>query len=84
MYIHLLDMATKCITITEDAYEMLNARKGSKDSFSDVIKKHFSGNSLMELAGVFSKKRVKELREDINKTRVEMDKEINERVKRIK
>ena len=34
-------MSTKTITITEEAYERLKARKGASQSFSDVILQHF-------------------------------------------
>ena len=32
-------MATKTLTITEDAYEMLKRQKGESESFSQVIRK---------------------------------------------
>ena len=34
-------MSTKTITITEDAYNRLNSRKGENESFSQVIVKYF-------------------------------------------
>ncbi|MDD4161987.1 MAG: antitoxin VapB family protein [Methanothrix sp.] len=34
-------MSTKTITITEEAYERLKARKGASQRFSDVILQHF-------------------------------------------
>jgi predicted CopG family antitoxin len=36
-------MSTKIITITEEAYDRLKARKGESQSFSDVILQHFPG-----------------------------------------
>lgn len=38
-------MATKTISIDVDAYEALRRRKRPGESFSDVIKKHFSGGA---------------------------------------
>jgi len=49
-------MATKTLTITEEAYNLLSARKESGDSFSDVIIKSFSGSSLLDIVGLFSDK----------------------------
>lgn len=54
-------MATKTISITEDAYERLKVRKGAHESFSDVINKVTGKRSLMELAGILSKEEGEEL-----------------------
>ena len=62
-------MATKSLTITNDAYERLAALKESKESFSDVITKLTRKNSLLDLVGLLSpgegddmKKQIRELR----------------------
>ena len=50
-------MATKTLTIMEDAYEMLAKRKGKDESFSEVIRRVVGGEkkkSIMELAGAWS------------------------------
>ena len=51
-------MATKTISITEDAYERLNSIKYSNESFSEVIKRVTSQISLIKLAGLLSKESV--------------------------
>ena len=64
-------MATKTITIMEDAYEGLIENKETEESFSDVIrrltvdakKKH----RLIELYGILSKKEGDSILEDISK-----------------
>ena len=68
-------MATKTISITEEAYERLAARKEGKESFSEVINKLAGNNSWLDLVGVFSKKEAAELkksREELNK-RIQKD-----------
>ena len=72
-------MATKTLTITEDAYERLAMHKGKSESFSDVIAKHFPKHSLLELAGLLSHEEVEKLREHIKDSR----KRSRERVDRI-
>ncbi|HIJ97599.1 TPA: antitoxin VapB family protein [archaeon] len=58
-------MATKTLSITEEAYERLSARKEPLESFSDVIIKITGRASLAELAGVLSRKEAAELRANI-------------------
>ena len=58
-------MATKTLSITEEAYERLSARKELLESFSDVIIKMTGRASLAELAGVLSRKEAAELRANI-------------------
>ncbi len=38
-YTYIDNMATKTITISQDAYERLKAKKASNDSFTDIILK---------------------------------------------
>ena len=65
-------MATKTISITEDAYERLATRKQPTESFSDVIVKITGKGSLIELAGVLTKKETNELRANIAARRTAM------------
>ena len=63
-------MATKTISITEEAYERLAAKKEPRESFSDVVNKLTGTGSWFDLAGVLGKKEGEELkksREALNK-----------------
>ncbi|MBU1975018.1 MAG: antitoxin VapB family protein [Nanoarchaeota archaeon] len=77
-------MATKTLTITEDAYNLLSSRKGPNESFSDVISRITKSTSLRELVGILSDKDAKELKSNIAKTRKQMDKDFEKRMKRFK
>jgi predicted CopG family antitoxin len=48
-------MATKTISITEEAYERLKSWKKGNESFSDVIRKIGKSRKLSSFAGVLSK-----------------------------
>lgn len=55
-------MATKTLTITEEAYERLAAVRQKDESFSEIIMEHFPKHSLLELAGILSNKEAEELK----------------------
>lgn len=46
-------MATKTISLDEEAYERLKARKGEGESFSDVVKRLAGERSWTEVAGIW-------------------------------
>ncbi len=62
-------MATKTLTITEDAYERLAHLKQGSESFSEVIIRSFPKRSLMEIAGILSEKEADELEAHIKERR---------------
>jgi len=62
-------MATKTITITEDAYNILKSSKSDDESFTDVIVRIAKKDALSEIAGVLTKKEAGELREHIKASR---------------
>lgn len=62
-------MATKTLTITEDAYERLAAVKDESESFSEVIVRYFPKHSLMEIAGILSPEEAENLRRNITESR---------------
>ena len=63
-------MATKTISITEEAYERLKMQKTSNESFTDVINKITGKRSLMELAGILSNEEADKLEKGIKKRRL--------------
>ena len=81
-------MATKTITITEDAYEILRRHKVKDESFSEVIKREFAKKGdIMKFAGAWSHlsdKEISEIKKNIKDTKRRFTKEILERSKRFK
>lgn len=70
-------MATKTISIGEDAYELLASNKKESESFTDVIKRLTTKHSLMELAGILTYKEADDLRKHIKERRKTMRSRIN-------
>ena len=63
-------MATKTISITEEAYERLKTRKAKNESFTDVINRVTGKRSLLELAGILSDEEADEFTEWFSKLEV--------------
>ena len=63
-------MATKTISITEEAYERLRMQKGRNDSFTDVINRITGKRSLLELAGILSEEETDKLEKHIKEMRI--------------
>ena len=76
-------MATKTLTITEEAYERLAAVRQKDESFSEIIMQHFPKHSLLELAGILSHKEAKELREYVHNRRKASRNRLNNIAKRL-
>ncbi len=62
-------MATKTLTITEDAYERLATAKEENESFSDVINRITGKVSLLSIAGILTEKEADKLEERIIEVR---------------
>jgi predicted CopG family antitoxin len=75
-------MATKTITIMEDAYELLKQEKVKNESFSDVIRKVIpKKKSIWDFVGAWSDvpdEKIEELHEFIEKSRHEKSRRTKE------
>ncbi|MBI5072641.1 antitoxin VapB family protein [Candidatus Woesearchaeota archaeon] len=59
-------MATKCITITVEAYDRLRSQKQERESFSDVIARITpKKSSLLDLVGLLSPKEADDMKKHI-------------------
>ena len=67
-------MATKTISITEEAYGILKSWKGERDSFSSVIARLGKKQDLTKYAGILSKKSAQDLRESVMESRATLKK----------
>ena len=74
-------MATKTISIMNDVYDLLAARKAEGESFSDVLRKTLhKKRSIMEFAGIWSRVSDEEIeltKEAIRKLREEATQELH-------
>ena len=62
-------MATKTLTITEDAYDRLYALKEEDESFSEVIRRVTTKVRLSDFAGILTNHETKRVKEKITKMR---------------
>jgi len=62
-------MATKTISLAEDAYDRLAAEKREGESFSDVVRRLTAGVSLAAFHGVLSPETATDLEDAIEATR---------------
>ena len=76
-------MATKTITIMEDAYELLKQEKTGNESFSEVIRKVIpKKKSIWDFVGILSDEEGEQLQETVKEIRKRMTKQFAERRKR--
>lgn len=70
-------MATKTITITEEAYEKLKMRKKGNESFSEVISRVMPYTDWADFIGIFSEKSASKLERSIKEMRKESEEELD-------
>ena len=76
-------MATKNISITEEAYVRLASLRQGKESFSEIINRVTNKRRLLNFAGVLSRESADRIEEHVGKCRAELDKERTRRRKKI-
>ena len=62
-------MATKTISITEEAYERLSVKKHEKESFSEVITRITNKVNILDFAGILNKNESEKLSKSIEELR---------------
>jgi len=62
-------MATKTISITEEAYERLSTKKLGSESFSEVINRITNKTSLLAFSGLLNINEAESIKEKIRKSR---------------
>ena len=77
-------MATKTISITEEAYQRLKMKKEQNESFTDVINRITGRRSLLELAGILSNKEADKMEQVIKKSREASIKRMNKIIEKLK
>jgi predicted CopG family antitoxin len=70
-------MATKTISITEEACSRLKARKENNESFSEVINKITNKVNILDFAGILSKKEVGVIDKNIKESRLRSRRRMN-------
>ena len=76
-------MATKNISITEEAYMRLASLRREHESFSEIINRLTNKRRLLDFAGVLSEESAEKIEGHIMKRRAELDKERAHRRKKI-
>jgi len=76
-------MATKTISITEEAYERLKSRKSENESFSEVINRMTNKRPLSDFLGILNEKEADLLEKTIKRSRKINSQLHEERIKKL-
>ena len=76
-------MATKCITITTEAYDRLAVLKDKSESFSEVIKRLTKRSNIMDLCGILSNNEAIELKKNVVEIRKRMRSEVERTARKL-
>ena len=77
-------MATKNISITEEAYARLAALRRDRESFSEIIKRITHARNIMQFAGILSKSSADTLEKTITRQRTLYNKNLKERITKMR
>ena len=77
-------MATKTLTITEDAYNLLAQSKRENESFSQFFVRSFGKKTIADIAGLFDTGDAEALKKNIKKFRAQASKDMEERHVRLR
>lgn len=77
-------MATKNISITEEAYARLAVLRRDRESFSEIIKRITHARNIMQFAGILSKNSADALEKTIALQRALYKKNLKERITRMR
>ena len=76
-------MGTKNIAISEGAYQRLRALKKEGESFTNVIERITRSDSILELAGVLSKREGRDVRKRVQELRDQGSLRVRREVERL-
>jgi len=76
-------VGTKNISISEEAYERLAALKKTNESFTEVVNRLTKKRSILELAGVLTKKEGEEINMEISGLRKKSSRRVNSTANRV-
>ena len=76
-------MATKTITITEEAYNKLKIRKRGSESFSDVINRKFPFTKYSDFIGILSEESARKLEKSIEESKSDWEEGMDRITKQI-
>lgn len=77
-------MATKNISITEEAYDRLATLRRDSESFSEIIKRITHAREIMQFAGILSEDSADSLAEHVAQLRTKYNKNLKGRIRKLR